>query len=207
MTTNILNTFLFVLASTFSDSNITFPTFKASNTEVILSVEDTNSEKLLATVKDDSFGWSQWQLYQQVEGYKAFAVAENPEGEWQAIGWSEDMVSQYWAVRAAMYVCRFYAYDWPCRVVEVQGPSEEVQLSEQELSGLPEQIMRNKSVEAYYEYQKSRRPKALAMRMPSGIVVWQEASSESVAIDRAMDKCWGQLHESEQLCELVFSHD
>lgn len=207
MSASLLTSILITIVSVIFPHGLMPVTFKASQTEVLLSVAETNSESLLKQVKDDSFGWSQWQLYQSVEGYKAFAVAENPQGEWMAIGWSEDMVSRYWAVRAAMYVCRFYAEGWPCRVVEVQGPSAEVRLTEQELSGLPEQIMRNQSVIAFHDYQQSPRPKALAMRMPSGIVLWQEASSKAVAIDLVMEKCWNQLHESEQLCELVYSHD
>lgn len=203
-----MNAKLLVMAVTLMLTGcVTTPTLKQSETKVILSAEESQSVALLETVKSEAFGWSQWKIYENVEGYKAFAVAEDDTGHWRAVGWSEDMISRYWAVRAAMYVCRYYANDWPCRVVDVRGPSKEVVLGPDILDAIPEHIIRYQSVADYRRFEHADGPRALAMRMPSGIVIWHEANTKAEAEKQAMDQCWEELHESENHCELVASHD
>lgn len=198
---------LAVVVSVLLSGCVTTPTLKQSETKVIVSPEDTQSVALLDTVQDEAVGWTQWKIYENVEGYKAFAIATDETGHWRAVGWSEDMISRYWAVRAAMYVCRYYANDWPCRVVDVRGPSKEVVLGPEVLDAIPEQIMRYQSVADYRRFEHADEPRALAMRMPSGIVIWHQAKSKEEAEKLAMTQCQEELHESENHCELVASYD
>ena len=203
-----MRTPILILLSLTLSGCLTLPTLKKSETAVLLSAQDSNAVALLEQTKSDTSGWTQWKLYQSVEGYKAFAISADSEGNMTSTGWSEDMISQYWAVRSAMYLCRYYAnYDWPCQVVDIQGPSKEVVLSQETLDSLPEQIMSFSSVRIYNKYQLADGPKAITMRMPSGRVNWTQADTVAEAQEQARKTCYEELHEVELNCEVLASEE